>query len=138
MLSVFNTLKAEFASREISMNDLERLQQHDFIHFENRGISRSERDCLLCEVRCEPFEAFLAGIRSMRFESADSLREFVACAALGIREIDEGNPSMLTFGTTDGTVEIVATLQEDGSIGIDPEDIEAEPSFQVYLRVQGF
>jgi hypothetical protein len=138
MLSVFNTLKAEFASREITMNDLERLQQHDFIHFENRGISRSERDCLLCEVRCEPFETFLERVRSSRFESADVLREFVACAALGLGEVHDDDPSVLTFGTTDGTVEIVATVQEDGSVGIDPEDIEAEPSFQVYLRVQGF
>jgi len=138
MLSVFNALKAEYASREITMDDLERLQQYDFIRFENRGISRSERDCLLCEVRCEPFERFLRELTSAELASPEALRELIVGAGLELEESQDGGGAMLTFCSKDKCVEIVASVETDGKVSVDPDDIEGEPFFRVYLRVQGF
>jgi len=138
MLAVFNTLKAEYASREITMKELEILQRYDFIHFENRGISRSERDCLLCEVRCEPFESLLKTLSGCEFESADALREIVQSSGLGLEESETEEGSVLSFCSRDRCVEIIASVKNDGRVNIDPEDVEAEPFFRVYLRVQGF
>ncbi|MHC3994779.1 hypothetical protein ACXWTF_08100 [Thiomicrolovo sp. ZZH C-3] len=136
MLSTFNALKAVYASREITMEDLDVLQQYDFIHFENRGISRSEKDCLLCEVRCEPFAAFLAAITAAVFESAEALRELVRTTGLGLLEEQSGDTALLSFYSEDKTVEIIASVASDGRVSIDPEDLEVLPFFQVYLRVQ--
>ena len=138
MLSTFNELKAVYASREITMEDLERLQQYDFIHFENRGISRSERDCLLCEVRCEPFETLLKTLSGSEFESAEALREVVRNSGLELEESVAEEGGLLSFCSRDKCVEIIASVKNDGRVSIDPEDVEAEPFFRVYLRVQGF
>ena len=138
MLSVFNTLKSRYASSEITMEDLERLQEYDFIHFENRGISRSEHDCLLCEVRCEPLETLLKALKGAVFASADALRDLIRSTGLGLEECAGCDPQLLTFYSPDRRVEIVAAVDADGRVSVDPEDIEAEPFFQVYLRVQGF
>ena len=136
MLSTFNALKSVYASREITMDDLEVLQKYDFIHFENRGISRSERDCLLCEVRCEPFAAFLERISGGDFESAEALRTLVAGSNLGLFESSGNDKALLCFCSEDKAVEIVACIEADGRVSIDPDDVEALPFFQVYLRVQ--
>ena len=138
MLSTFNELRKTYASREISMDDLERLQQYDFIHFENRGISRSERDCLLCEVRCEPFENFLKTLSVGEFESAEALREAVAASGLALEESCQDDNACLTFCSRDKCVEIIASVEADGRVSVDPEDVGVEPFFRVYLRVQGF
>jgi hypothetical protein len=136
MLSTFNALKAVYASREITMDDLEVLQQYDFIHFENRGISRSETDCLLCEVRCEPFAAFLTAITAAVFESAEVLRDMITKTGLGLFEEKSDDVALLSFMSEDKAVEIIASVAQDGSVSIDADDIEVLPFFQVYLRVQ--
>ncbi|WP_345987069.1 hypothetical protein WCX18_07830 [Sulfurimonas sp. HSL1-2] len=136
MLSTFNALKAVYASREITMDDLEVLQQYDFIHFENRGISRSETDCLLCEVRCEPFATFLTAITAAVFESAEVLRDMITKTGLGLFEEKSDDVALLSFMSEDKAVEIIASVAPDGSVSIDAGDIEVLPFFQVYLRVQ--
>lgn len=136
MLSTFNALKAVYGSREITMNDLEVLQSYDFIRFENRGISRSEKDCLLCEVHCEPFAAFLHAATTSGFDSPAALRERVKRSGLGLRERPCEDASLLHFNSEDDGMEIIAGVAEDGRVSIDPDDIEVLPFFQVFLRVQ--
>ncbi|WP_345969255.1 hypothetical protein WCX72_07755 [Sulfurimonas sp. HSL1-6] len=136
MLSTFNALKSVYASREISMEDLDVLQQYDFIQFENRGISRSEKDCLLCEVRCEPFAAFLTAITAAVFDSAEALRDLVRSTGLGLLEEKSEDAALLSFYSEDKMVEIIASVADDGRVSIDPEDLEVLPFFQVFLRVQ--
>jgi len=138
MLSVFNALKAEYASREITMEDLERLQQYDFIRFENRGISRSERDCLLCEVRCEPFEKFLRELTSAELSSPEALHDLIVGTGLELDESFDADGTLLTLCSKDKCVEIIASVETDGTVSVDPEDIVGEAFFRVYLRVQGF
>lgn len=134
MLSTFHTLKERYASREITLEDLEALQQYNFIRFENRGISRSERDCLLCEVYCEPLEGLLASLKATVFSSLDALREQIRISRLELSEnIEE---ALATYQSRDSKVEIVALLEPNGQVRIDPDDIEADAAFQVYLRIQ--
>jgi hypothetical protein len=136
MLTTFNALKALYASREITMDDLEVLQAYEFIRFENRGISRSEKDCLLCEVHCEPFAEFLRNATAARFDSAAALRDLVSGAAIGLFEASCDDASLLCFRSEDNGVEIIAGIEEDGRVSIDPDDVEAVPFFRVFLRVQ--
>jgi len=136
MLSTFNALKSVYASREITMDDLEVLQAYEFIRFENRGISRSERDCLLCEVWCEPFAAFLQQLTRGAFASSEALRALIAKSGLGLVEMPGEDTALLSFCSEDKVLEIVACVTADGGVSVDPEDIDALPFFQVFLRVQ--
>lgn len=136
MLSTFNALKAVYGSREISMDDLEVLQRYDFIRFENRGISRSNLDCLLCEVVCEPFAEFLKKATITGFPSPEAMRETVKSMELGLYEAPCGDAALLCFRSDDEEVEIIAGVEPGGRASISPDDIEAVPFFQVYLRVQ--
>lgn len=136
MLATFNALKDVYGSREISMDELEVLQRYDFIRFENRGISRSNRDCLLCKVECEPFAAFLKNATATVFESPAALRETIQRTGLGLNEAPCDDASLLCFKSDDEGVEIIASVDPDGQVSIAPEDIEVLPFFQVFLRVQ--
>lgn len=137
MLTVFNALKAEYASREIALEDLEALQEYEFIHFENKGISRSDTDCLLCEVHCAPFEEFLKKVSASVFDSPSALREFVETSGLGLNEFWCDDDALMLFGSEDETMEMTASVGSDGRVSVDPDDIDALPYFQVFLRVQG-
>lgn len=134
MLSTFHALKEIYALREITMDDLEVMQQYDFIRFENRGISRSEKDCLLCEVHCEPLEALLTTLRQSILSSIEQLRTLVEKSGLNL--LEHMDNSLYIFRSEDKQVEIIAIEDENGSIIIDADDIEAEPYFRVYFRVQ--
>jgi hypothetical protein len=136
MLSTFNALKAVYGSREISMDDLEVLQGYEFIRFENRGISRSNLDCLLCEVVCEPFAAFLENAAASGFESPAALRETIQRSGLGLHEAPCDDASLICLKSDDEGVEIFAGIEPDGQVSIEPDDIELLPFFQVFLRVQ--
>ena len=91
---------------------------YDFIRFENRGVSRSEQDCLLCEVHCEPFAAFLKRILGAVFDSVEVLRSVVAESRLGLFESPHGNAALLCFYSEDKAVEIVASVEADGRVRI--------------------
>jgi hypothetical protein len=134
MLTTFHALKEIYASREITMDDLEVMQQYDFIRFENRGISRSETDCLLCEVHCMPLEGLLESLKTTVFDSIQNVRRSIAHSGLNLIEHIDG--ALYTFQSEDKQIEILATKHENGTVHIDIDDIEAEPLFQVYLRVQ--
>jgi hypothetical protein len=136
MLTTFNALKEIYGSREISMDDLEVLQRYDFIRFENLGISRSNRDCLLCEVECEPFAAFLKHATATVFESPAALRETIRRTGLGLHEAPCDDASLLCFKSDDEGVEIIAGVDPEGQVSITPDDVEVLPFFQVFLRVQ--
>lgn len=134
MLSTFNALKTTYGSREITMDDLEVIRRHDFIRFENRGISRSNLDCLLCEVYCDPYAQFLERAKGA-FTSSQALREVLEESALGFQEQVSEDAELLCFQSDDG-VELFASVASDGTVSIDAEDIELPPFFQVFLRVQ--
>lgn len=135
MISTFYALKAQYASNEITMADLDTMQQYAFIRFENRGISRSETDCLLCEVHCEPLEELLLYIKNGMEKTAECLKSKVEELGLALSaSMDEA--SLLTLRSTNDLVEIIATVDDDGAISVDTDDITAESVFQVYLRVQ--
>ena len=135
MISTFYALKAQYASNEITMADLDAMQQFAFIRFENRGISRSQTDCLLCEVHCEPLEELLLYIKNGMEKTQECLRTKIKELGLVFTASIE-DASLLTLRSTNDLVEIIATVDEKGAILVDMDDITAESVFQVYLRVQ--
>jgi hypothetical protein len=133
MLAIYNALRSVYASSEITMEDLHVLQKYDFIRFENRGISRSNRDCLLCEVYCEPFATFLQKADNAIFDSPEALRKFIKESGIGLVEALCTDGEIFIFLSEDKEIEVSAVL-ENGKISID--EIEVLPYFQVFLRVQ--
>lgn len=138
MLTTFNALRERYASREITMEELGTLQTYGFVRFENRGISRSNTDCLLCEIYCEPLEAFLESACTKVFDSVADFRHAVGTSGLGLSESAAFDGESLFYGSEDGSVEMTAWVDEDGYVRLDMDDVEALPYFQVFLRVQGF
>lgn len=136
MLSTFNQLKKEYASATISMNDLKALEKYDFIRFENKGISRSQLNSLLCEVICQPFGNFQKTLTSTIFDSEKSFREYIEKTDIGLYEEPSSDSSLVCFKSKDKQAEIIAVVEENGEVSVDAEDIEFTPLFQVYLQIQ--
>jgi len=136
MLSTFLTLKNKYESKELLIDDLKVLQQHPFIGFENKGISRSNLDCLLCEVICLPYAKFLKQAISIGFESLAAMNEYITLNGLGLIIRDCDDTSLICFTNHHKQVEIYASVDSVGRIGIEADDIELQANFQVFLRVQ--
>lgn len=137
MLTTFIGLRGQYASREITMEDLGVLNGYDCIRFENRGVSRSNLECLLCEVYCEPLEAFLKSAVEKVYDSAAAFRDAVIATGLGLIETVSDDGACIAFASADESMEMVAVVDEAGRVRVDPEDIDAVPYFQVFLRIQG-
>ncbi len=134
MISTFAQLKKQYASKEITMDDLKRIQSSGIISFVNEGISRSNRDCLQCVITFERWNDLIAGITGRSFSDIETLNRYIEASKLGLSgEPDEG---MVTYCDVEKRVEVIATIADDQSVRVDLEDVEAESSFQVFLRVQ--
>jgi len=134
MIRTFSRLQKQYKSKEITLDELKCIQSSGIVSFANRGISRSKKDCLLCVITFDVLEALIAEITSRTFPDKEALRHAVAASSLGLSErLEEGS---LIFGDAENMVEITASMTEENGITVDIEDVEAESSFQVFLRVQ--
>jgi hypothetical protein len=77
MIEGFNRLKTSYASKEVSLERLKAMEAGGLVRFENRGISRSQRDCLQCEIIFSALSHLPGEIVGKRFDSADALRSVV-------------------------------------------------------------
>lgn len=136
MLSTFNQLKKEYASATISMDELKEIEKYGFVRFENKGISRSQLNSLLCEVIYQPFDTFQKTLISTIFDSTKSFREYIEKTDIGFYEESSDDKSLLCFKSKDKQAEIIAVVQDNGQVSVDAEDIEFTPLFQVYLQIQ--
>jgi len=133
MIRRFMQLEQRYASQEVSLDDLKVIQASELVSFDNRGISRSKKDCLLCEIHFETLQELITKLTSTRFPSIDDLD---ACInESGLLLVKEYEDDCLSYVDEDKEVEIIATICEDGSIIVDKDDVEALYAFSVYLRI---
>ncbi len=134
MISTFAQLKKQYASKEITMDELRSIQSSGIVSFASEGISRSNRDCLQCVITFERLSDFIAEVTGRSFSDIETLSSYIEASKLGLSgESDEG---VMIYRDVEKRVEVIATIEDDQSVRVDPEDVEAESSFQVFLRVQ--
>jgi len=134
MIQTFSNLKKQYASKEISINELKSIESSGIVSFVNDGISRSNKDCLKCVITFVAKKELVEEITSREFQNIEILQAYVDASMpelLGVYE--EG---ILIFRDKEHRVEIIATIADDLSVTVDREDVMAETSFQVFLRVQ--
>lgn len=136
MIDTFLTLKNQYESQELTLDDLNELKQYRFIKFKNNGISRSNLDCLYWEITCSPYADFLEQLTTIGFPSLEILNEYLNKRALGLFIDKDDDNEYVCLTTCHKKIEIIASIGKDGSIYMDVDDIELRPSFQIFLRVQ--
>ncbi len=134
MLHRFYTLKLQYASTEIIFDDLKSIQSSCDISFENRGIARSNLDCLLCTIVYNPLKSLQSVLKQERFDSIEVFASLMRPVIEGSDvEVDEDDESI---SYESELIDIVATKEADGSVRVKQDDVNIQASFDVYLRVQ--
>jgi len=136
MISEFHRLKEAYGSKEITMDDLKTIQAGDIVSFENHGISRTNKACLLCEIRFDRLDELLGTLTAAPFSSPQKLREYVESAKLPLSVQEREEEGLIIFSDAGSHVEIIAQLNSDGTVSVEADDIDAVTSFQVFLRIQ--
>jgi len=136
MISEFHRLKEAYGSKEITMDDLKTIQSGGIVSFENRGISRTNKACLLCEIRFDRLDDLVTALTSTSFSSPHMLTEHIANAQLPLSVQHSVEEGLIIFTDPGSHVEIIAQLNSDGTVSVEADDIDAVTSFQVFLRIQ--
>lgn len=133
MIAEFNRLKSRYASQELTMEDLQTLQNSTLVSFTNHGISRTNRDCLLCDVHFDAFIRLKTTLTAQTFESVDVYCNYMESSELQLQR-QESDADIIVYECDN--VEIIAAVESDGVVRVDADDIEGVDRFEVFLRVQ--
>lgn len=136
MISQFHRLKDTYESKEITMDDLKMIQAGGIVSFENRGISRTNKSCLLCVIRFDRLSDLVTTLTSTPFSSAQKLMEHVENTRLPLSMQSSEDEGLIIFTDPGSHVEIIAQVNSDGTVSVEADDIDAVTSFQVFLRIQ--
>ncbi|WP_345975931.1 hypothetical protein [Sulfurimonas sp. HSL3-7] len=134
MITTFSQLKARYGSKEITMEELRTIQSSGIVSFANEGISRANKDCLQCVITFDAMQTLIAGITGRTFSDIAALNGYIESVMPGLSAEQEAG--LVTYRDAGKQVEIIATVGEDLSVTVDRDDIGAESTFQVLLRVQ--
>ncbi len=134
MIQTFSNLKKQYASKEISMDELRSIESSGIVSFVNDGISRSNKDCLKCVITFVAMKELVEEITSREFPNIEILQAYVDASMPELSGVQEDG--MIFFRDKGNRVEIIAMIEDDLSVRVDLEDVVAETSFQVFLRVQ--
>ena len=115
------------------MDMLRMIESSGIVSFTNEGISRSNKECLQCVITFERLRGLIP-ITGRSFASIDVLSAYMEASVPGLS--GQREEEMITYSDAANTIEIIATVADDLSVSVAPEDIEAQSSFQVFLRVQ--
>ncbi len=74
MLQRCEELVRTYGSQEVGMAELRSIEKSGLVSFENRGISRSDTDCLLCVVTFIDLARFKHELLTCRFDSLLHMR----------------------------------------------------------------
>lgn len=138
MLQRFKKLIDTYASKEITLEDLQTIQNEGFLSFDNTGISRSKKDCLLCIVTYDKLLEFKNRLHAKTFNTYSEYEEFILTSEFNFTKDEDTTVGYVCFRDTEKMCEICLTIDKNGKIEFEREDIEINPSFNVYLRIQNF
>lgn len=136
MLNRCEELIRIYGSQEVGMSELRHLEQSALVSFENRGISRSDTDCILCVVTFTDLARFKQELLACRFDSFEKYEKFISESGFDLRREAEGERSYVSHKSENGFYEIACSIEEDGHVEVDREEIRLHECFNIYLRVQ--
>lgn len=136
MLKRIKELIDTYGSQEVGMSELRSIEKSGLVSFENRGISRSDTDCLLCVVTFTDLARFKQELLTRRFDSLQRYETFIAESGFALYKEASGDTSYVTHRCKDGFYEIACSIEEDGRVEVDSEEIRLHECFNIYLRVQ--
>ncbi len=136
MISAFYRLKEVYGSREITMDDLRDIQVSGIVSFENCGISRTNRECLLCEIRFDRLIALIGKLTAAPFDSPESLKKQIENSGILLSAQSGGSDGLIVFTDEAAHIELIAQVDSEGRVSVEAGDIDAVTSFQLFLRVQ--
>ena len=136
MITEFYRIKEAYGSKEITMDDLKDIQASGIVSFENRGISRTNRDCLLCEIRFDRLIELLGTLTAAPFDSPERLKKQIENSGISLSAQSGESDGLIVFADKAARVEVIAQVNGDGTVSVEADDIDAVTSFQVFLRVQ--
>lgn len=117
------------------MDTLQEIERSSGFTFINHGLSRVNKNCLACTVLFDP----LVTLKSTLITSVRQVGTFhtVMKSALESTEyIYSEENGLLSYESKCGTIDVVATMSEDGSIKVLEEDVEINDSFDLFFRIQ--
>jgi len=136
MLNRFKELMDTYGSKEVGMADLHVIQASGLVSFENTGISRSNKDCLLCVITCHELLRFKNELLACQFDSYEKYEQFIVASGFDLKKDNKSEEDYVSHKSEDRFYEIGCYIKENGHIEIDSEDIKLQETFNVYLRVQ--
>ena len=125
-----------YSSKEIHMDDLRLIESSGIVSFDNQGVSRSRKDCLLCVLTYVELARFKKELTSCVFDSYKKYEAFIRTSGFDLRIAPESEEDYVIHRSADGFYEIACSIEKDGSISIESEDIQLKEQFNVYLRIQ--
>ncbi|MEA2047099.1 MAG: hypothetical protein U9O64_01480 [Campylobacterota bacterium] len=135
MLKKFKELIDTYASKEITMEDLQSIQKVGFVSFNNTGIARSNKDCLLCIVTYDKLFEFKNKLLAKTLNSYDEYEDFILTSGFGFLRDKDVSLECTSFKDEEEFFEIHLSVDKNGQIEFESEDIEIVTSFNVYLRI---
>jgi len=138
MLKRFKKLIDTYASKEITMEDLQTIQKVNFVSFDNTGVSRSNKDCLLCVVTYDKLLKFKNKLLAKELNSYDEYDDFILTSGFGFIKDENISLEYVSFKDEEEFFEINFSVDKNRQIEFDSEDIDIDTSFNVYLRIQNF
>lgn len=135
-METFAALYENYASKEIDFETLKQIEASGIVRFENHGISRSQKNALLCKVYFDPLEKLLKTIVSKRFHDAMELESALDASKLSFDKSEDINNNLIIYTSATEKIEIIADIAPDGSVSVENDGVEAWSSFNLYLHVQ--
>lgn len=135
MIERFLALKTAYASQEVTMDILQEIERSSGFSFINHGVSRVNKNCLACTVIFDP----LVTLKSTLVTSNQSVKDFhilMKSALEGTEYMYSEENGLLSYASTCGTIDVVATIDGDGGIKVLEEDVEIKDSFDLFFRIQ--
>lgn len=136
MLKKFKELIEMYSSQELGMQTLKELEVSGLVSFDNQGISRSNTDCLLCVISFNKLVQFKDELLSCHFDSYRKYEAFINASGFAFEKDPGDDEAYVTHSAEEGFFEIACSIEDDGRVEVESEDIKLQEKFNVYLRVQ--
>lgn len=136
MLKMFKELIGQYSSQELGMEALKELEKSGLVSFDNQGISRSNTDCLLCVVSFNKLVQFKNELLSCHFDSYRKYEAFIEASGFAFEKVSGDDKAYVVHSAEEGFFEIACSIEDDGNVEVESEDIKLQEKFNVYLRVQ--
>jgi len=136
MLKKFKNLIDTYALKELDMSALREIERSGIVSFDNHGISRSNKDCLLCVLTCVELSDFKKELLNCNFDSYERYEAFIQASGFDFEVDSSSEVDYIVHRDKEGFYEFACSIEPDGKVNIESEDVQLQETFHIYLRVQ--